>query len=200
MLTAFLKWDDINLFNAQALTIVSWNIHGVKEKLRNPAVLHFLRTHDIICLNELHSPQPAHIPGYQCYRGQGDHMHRGGCAMLIKNCIAKQVARVETPNAECIFLKLKSLPRVMFAACYLPPSDSPYHTCAPISEIQDHEPDTRFVIIGDLNARFGNNRAAFLEDREIINASYSQSPDPIASPNHNAKYTTNILGPIRQCC
>ena len=125
-------------------------------------------------------------------------MHRGGCALLIRNCIAKHIARIETPSTECIFLKLKCLPNVIFAACYLPPSDSPYHTWAPISEIQEQmerEPDAQFVIMGDLNARFGDNRTAFLEDKGIDNASYYKSPDTIASPNQNARYILNTLGP-----
>ena len=117
--------------------------------------------------------------------------------MLIRNSVTKQVARIETPNTECIFLKLKHLSSMIFVACYLPPSDSPFHTWKSISEIQERmerDPDSRFVIIGDLNARFGNNRTPFLAGKDISDAHYIPSPDVIASPNQNARYIASILG------
>ncbi|ELU18243.1 hypothetical protein CAPTEDRAFT_216360 [Capitella teleta] len=68
---------------------------------------------------------------------------------------------MRTPNPECILISLKCLPNTMIATCYIPPSDSPYHSFAPIAEIQAEmakNPQQKMIVIGDLNARFREQR------------------------------------------
>jgi hypothetical protein len=54
---AFLKWDNFH----ENIALASWNLHGAKNKLHCTVVLHFLRTFDIIFLNEVHSELPLDL-------------------------------------------------------------------------------------------------------------------------------------------
>jgi exonuclease III len=182
-----------------SLAIVSLNIHGIKDKLQNAILSHFLSTFDIIFLNELKTDLPVSFPGYVYYRGTGENLHRGGCALLIKNYLANQIASVATPNAECVLVKLKFLPNLTIMACFLTPSDSQYHSLQPLAEMQhglSESPQDRYLIIGDMNARFGASRDSFLTSKDLPEGTlYRPTPDTIERPNNNAKYIMSTFQP-----
>ena len=117
--------------------------------------------------------------------------------MLIKNYLVSQIAEVATPNSECVMLKLKCLPHLMIMACYIAPSDSQYHSFAPLAEMQNRmkmQPRDKYLIIGDMNARFGSSRHAFLEGKRLPDGTrYRTSPDTTSQPNSNARYLMNSL-------
>ena len=132
MQPAFLEWSNIE--TALHLSIVSWNIHGAKSKLLHPLVSHFLCTFDVIFLNEIQSPLSIEFPGYASFRGRGENMHRGGCALLIKNHLRNHISSLDIPNPEGIMLKLSILPNITLASCYVSPIDSPYHSFSSLFE------------------------------------------------------------------
>ncbi|ELU04953.1 hypothetical protein CAPTEDRAFT_184957 [Capitella teleta] len=76
-------------------------------------------------------------------------------------------------------------------------TDSPYHSFAPFSEIQERvneNDDEKFILIGDLNARFGNERTAFIEVKNFpMPTHYAPSPDPVTSTNVNARCAIGSL-------
>jgi hypothetical protein len=88
----------------------------------------------------------------------------------------------------------------MLIACYVPPGDSPYHSFAPLAVLKDRikgEDQKDIILIGDHNARFREERASFLRDKDLPpNTYYSPSPDPIRQPNSNAKYIASIAKPL----
>ena len=162
--------------------------------------MHFLCTFDIICLNEVKTPLPFTVPGYTCYRSGGENLHRGGCALLIRNNLCHLVLQVQTPCQDCVWLKLRGLPNFTLVALYIPPSDSIYHSLAPLTEIQaflHDNPDEKILIIGDLNARFGDSREEFLHDKNLPPGThYLPSADPVNSPNENARYVLSSLSSL----
>ena len=170
------------------------------NKLENPRLMHFLRTFDIICLNETKTPLPFTVPGYICYRSVGENLHRGGCALLIKNNISHLVQQVPTPCEDCIWLRMKCLPNSTIVALYIPPSDSVYHSLAPLTEVQaflHDNPSEKMLLIGDMNARFGDAREEFLHDKVLpANTRYQPSADPIENPNENARYALSSLSSL----
>ena len=176
------------------MTIISWNIHGAKNKLQNHDLLHFLCSFDIICLNEVKTPLPITIPGYSCSRSIGDHQHRGGCAIFVRNRL--RVEKVSF-HEESVWLKLECLPQFNIISCYIAPSDSPYLTYAPLAEVQDRvrtAPHEAYLVIGDMNARFGDSRSTFIAGKDLRpGTQYLPSPDPIATPNSNARYVAGAL-------
>jgi hypothetical protein len=111
--------------------------------------------------------------------------------------MAKYIVKVDIPDPECIMLKLQLFPNITFVSCYIAPSDSPYHSFAPLSEIQERvseSDDEKFILIGDLNARFGNERTAFIEGKNFpVPTHYAPSPDPVTSTNVNARYAIGCL-------
>ncbi|ELT96752.1 hypothetical protein CAPTEDRAFT_192059 [Capitella teleta] len=138
-----------------------------------------------------------HLPGYVCYRKKCDIAHRGGSAVMIKSAFAEQVTHVRIPNPECILISLKCLPNTMIATCYIPPSDSPYHSFAPIAEIQAEmakNPQQKMIVIGDLNARFREQLKGFLEGKRLPpQTRYTDQRDEAKNPNSNAQYIQSTL-------
>ena len=141
------------------LSIVSWNVNAVKSKLANPRVQHFLCTHDVICLFELKTPLEINLPGYKTFRNHNTtNNHRGGCAILIKNYLQDNLQSIKSITSDTMLLKLNSTPSLTIAACYLPPTDSPYYSVDGIASLQatiKENPDEYFVALGDFNARGG---------------------------------------------
>ena len=138
------------------------------NKLESTNVSNFLCTYDIICLHEIKTPMRISFPGFMCYRSCGENQHRGGCAVLLKNWLRDEVLKVSFPVADSVWMNLRCLQDVTIITCYLPPSDSPYHSFAPITEICSQvrtRPDERYIVIGDLNARFANLQNAFLDGK-----------------------------------
>ena len=119
--------------------------------------------------------------------------------MLIKNYLANQICTIDIPHPEYIVLKLKFMPSTTIIGSYIPPSDSQYHSFAPLSEtlqlIEKASPNDRFVVIGDLNARFAREKPAFVSSKEMTGEwRYAANPDQIEAPNTNAKYVMSTLG------
>ena len=190
----FLRWDSI----VKNISVISWNIHGTRNKLESTLVLHFICTYDVIILNEVKSTLPITIPGFVCYRRHCNNMHRGGCVMFIKNRLVGHITKLELPHPECAILKFRFMPNLYIIGCYIPPSDSPYHSFAPLMEaqqlIENSDPNERFIILGDLNARFGKERTTFIEGKHLPEMTqYLPSPDPIPTANANARYVTSTL-------
>jgi exonuclease III len=159
------SWDN-GFVDCTKCTILSWNIQGSKNKLECPRVITFLSTFDVICLHEIKTPLTLHLPGFTYHRADSDSPHRGGTAIMIKNFLAQHIVQVNTPCTDCIIVKLRNLPRTAIATCYIPPGDSPYHSFSPIAEIKyeiERDPRSHVIIIGDLNARFGDSRS----EREV---------------------------------
>ena len=140
------------------------------------------------------------MPGYTCYRSIGRNLHRGGCALLLKNYLIDKIASIETPVEECIILRLKHFPRLTIMTCYIAPPDSQYHSFLPIAELQEklmRTPEEQLLVLGDLNARFGNSRNTFLQGKRVPDGTYYKaSPDPISNPNHNARLIASALEPM----
>ena len=117
--------------------------------------------------------------------------------MFVKNHLQVGVVSL---SEECIMIKLQCLPSLTIISCYIAPNDSPYHTYAPITEIKEKmqgSPDENYLILGDMNARFGNSRTEFLDGKALrAGTGYLPSPDPIATPNPNARYLTAALKPL----
>ncbi len=74
--------------------------------------------------------------------------------------VVKEVAPWCSRDAACsLRISLDCVPGVLFGFCYVPPADSPYFDSVLFSGVQEKvkavDERTRFMILGDLNARFG---------------------------------------------
>ena len=131
MAAAFLEsWSSTS--QPHRCTILSLNIQGAKTKLQSPHFAQYLTSFDVICLHELKTAMTIHLPGYVCYREKGENSHRGGSAVLVKNALTQEITYLRIPSPECIFMRLRRLPGILLATCYVAPADSPYHSFAPI--------------------------------------------------------------------
>ena len=184
------------------LHIVTWNINAVKNKLDNIHVKSVLGKADIIFLNEIKTPLSFHMPGYVTYTSEGQNPHRGGCALLLRNCMNDLLCHIDCSKSDMIHFQLKPYPRVIFVSCYIPPKDSPYFSMDSVAElnslISEGMQDYNFAILGDMNCRFASRRDGFLDNVKDVypNLYYSPAPVSIKVPNENAKLLTGILRPL----
>ena len=150
--------------NDNALKIISWNINGAKSKLENMHVYNFLSNFDIISLNEVKSSMYISIPGYVSYKSKhvsGAAALRGGTVVFVKNYLSGQVYNFDNNILDQVWLQIQCVPDTMFGFCYIPPTDSPYFSHQSFVALHEKKLNcnysTKFCIIGDLNARFGNS-------------------------------------------
>ena len=178
--------------------IISWNINAVKNKLEQPRVQAYLKNADIILLNEIKTGVHFSLPGYNCFTSGGNNTHRGGCAILVRNSLSAEIYDLDNSREDFITFGLKSLPDIQFICLYLPPSDSPYFTVDNLSRtnaLVSSKPGGKFVILGDINSRFGKLRSCFL-DNKVVGNHWSYEPvSHDTRQNTNAKYIVNCLAP-----
>ena len=188
--------------NDKALKIISWNINGAKSKLGNAHVYNFLSNFDIISLNEVKSSMYISIPGYVSFKSKhviGAAALRGGTVVLVKNYLSSQVYNIDNNIIDQVWLQIQCVPDTMFGFCYVPPSGSPYFShqsfVALHEKMLNFKGNTKFCIIGDLNARFGTgvrNIPRQSNNPDIKECMYPSIPDDIATPNDNAYLLSTV--------
>ena len=176
------------------LKIVSWNICGCKTKLEKENVEKILLQYDIVALNEVKTSLPVYLPGYVSYMSfDKDSSHRGGTTVFLKNYLSHEVVNVDTSIPDQVWFKLRIMPKILFGACYIPPSESPYFSHREFASLQerliDNNEGDKCLLIGDLNSRFGKG-VRFLNTSNAL--SYPYIPDDVTTPNDNAYVLTTI--------
>ena len=182
------------------LKLVSWNINATRTKLDKHIVQSFLINYDIISINEIKTPLSLSIPGYKCYKSAHvEGTHRGGTALFIKNYLIPCITNMDQSVADQVWVQFSCVIGVVIGFCYIPPSDSPYFNHLSFSAIQEKirsfDNDKKFVIIGDLNSRFGSSVRNLPIKSEIPDShlyTYPAIPDDVPVANDNAY----VLGTI----
>ncbi len=179
--------------HVHTIKVVSWNINGVRTKLEKQCVQDFLMAYDIVCLNEAKTPLRVCHRGYVSYMSNNRMSpHRGGTVVMVKNYLAQSTLCVDTGTEDQVWLQFRSLPGVVLASCYIPPSDSPYFKHSSFASIQDKVMEDgnekKCVIIGDFYARFGEfvrELPMLAELPDYNDYSYPHIPDHVNRLNDN---------------
>ena len=116
--------------------------------------------YDIICLNEIKTGLTVEFPGYVTYCSAVDgSAERGGTVVCVRNSIVNLVHSIDLSIGDQVWLKFKNLQGVLMGFCYIPPCDSPYYSHASFAAIQEKIISSNmtngFIVIGDMNCRFG---------------------------------------------
>ena len=156
--------------------------------------------YDIICLNEIRTSLTVSFPGYVSYRSSmRGPAHRGGTIVFLKNAMNNAVIRVDTSIEDQIWIQFSFAPKIMFGFCYVPPFDSQYYSHVSFSFIQEKLKSgclvDKFILVGDMNARFGEYVKEMIHSMELPNGSlysYPLIPDPVYYPNENAYILSSI--------
>ena len=137
------------------------------------------------------------FPGYiSIISRDKSNTSRGGTCVLVRNQLTADLSDVDLSIPDQVWFKLKCVPEVLFGFVYIPPSDSPYFNETSLSSIQEKletsEANNGAVIIGDLNARFGNMLQQLPNHLDLNTLSYPFIPDPTRTANNNAKMIFSI--------
>ena len=182
------------------INIASWNVNGARTKLEKPLVQKFLYQFDLIGLSEIKTDLPVSLPGYVSYKSTvSGGTHKGGTALLIKHSLKKSLINVDTGIEGQVWVRLSCAPDIMFGFVYIPPSDSPYFNSALISAVQEKVKtascNTEFIIIGDMNARFGASVRDWITCIDVPDVHKYMYPiinDSVRVPNDNASAISAI--------
>ena len=122
-----------------------------------------------------------------------DNSHRGGTTVLVKNYLSQEVISMDMSIPDQVWFQLRSIPKVVFGACYIPPSDSPFFSHMEFASMQERltseTTDNRYIIFGDMNARLGRS---VRDINDCDNFSYPELPDDVTTPNDNAYLLSTI--------
>lgn len=154
---------------------------------------------DIIALSEVKTTLPVCLPGYVSYRskpvGTSD---RGGVVVLIRNSLSVYVHGIDASTVDQLWLRLSCIEGIMFGFCYVPPCESQYYSHDAFATIQEkimsNHMRNGYIIMGDLNARFGRGvrELAQLYELPDVTISYPIIEDDIARMNDNAELMATI--------
>ncbi len=170
--------------NKQNLSISSWNIHGIKEKLDNDLFLKRMNIFDInIVLETWHGVhENISIKGYNSLskaRPKNKKAWRcsGGICIFYKNTLSNSIEEINckhnSPNVlwfklNKIFYNLKV--DLYVCAAYIPPEGSPYFK-DDFSVIQSNVNELRnlgnIMLLGDFNAKIGNLNDYVIQDDNV---------------------------------
>ena len=79
--------------------------------------------------------------------------------MLVKNWLVPHITSIDFSCVDQIWVKLSFYPKVEIGRCYITPHDSPFYSHQSVAHIQEKilsNSDMDYILIGDLNCRFGN--------------------------------------------
>ena len=176
------------------ISMISWNINSVKTKLDKKYVSDILNEYDIISVNEIKTPLSVSYPGYVSIPSRdSSNPSRGGTCVLIKNYLSSQVTQVDISKPDQVWLQLKCTPGILFGFLYIVPHDSPYFSESSFSYIQEKMNESsvsNYMIVGDLNTRFGRKVTELSTHLDIPYLSYPKIPDLVSYPNANADAPT----------
>ena len=123
---------------------------------------------------------------------------RGGIVVFVKNHLCNFVHNVDLSVGDQIWLQLSMFEQVLFGFCYVPPCDSQYYSHDAFASIQEkitsNHMENGYVIMGDMNARFGKavRDVATMYELPGMDISYPVIDDDVGHMNDNAEFLSAI--------
>ena len=159
------------------LSIASWNINGIRNKINDPDFLERLQPHDIVFLSETwidKGDENITIDGFfslniaQSSRHKNAKHNSGGISVFIKNEYKNNIKILKSTAEHFIWIKinkaLTGLPKDTYCCvAYIQPHGSPIYTRQPdldlfsllSNNINKYKNLGNILCTGDLNARIG---------------------------------------------
>ena len=171
------------------ITITSWNIQGVKDKLESQWICNVMQNNSFILLSETKTSELPRLSGFKTINNPSKTSRRGGVAVLIKNCIFENIVKIDKSYEGVIHFEMSNLPFVTFVLCYIAPDDSPYYDKAVfghLHSILNEKKENVYIIFGDLNARIST------PDLTSVSPSLRYPTCQDDRINHNGRLLVNL--------
>ena len=138
--------------------------------------------HDIVVLIEIMISKLPHVPGFIPIIAKTVNPRRGGLAILVKSRLYPEICHIDLSANDQLWFSFRSIPHIRFGGVYIVPSSSPYFNERDIALLQAKsvDPNLKYVIIGDLNARVGTKADELVEHTRY---SYQMPVDTIQNEN-----------------
>ena len=163
------------------INVAVWNIQGLFTsinraktcKLDDPEFLGYLRSLDILCLQEIQSgpieTQSLAVDGFRIIsfhrKKSANNRYFGGTMLLIKNELMRGIKIIDNCGGDIIWVKLAKdffgLEKdILICFAYVPPTNSPYTKGLDYDlmdkieeDIARYKTDGSIILAGDLNAK-----------------------------------------------
>ena len=138
------------------MVMLFWNIAGVRDKLENENVRSWLFQHDIVFLSETKTRGTPSVPGFVAINNSKSN--HGGIVALVKARIYPKIRSIDVGTEGVVSLELSCVPGLRLIGIYNEPTDSLYFRPTTLASISAHVSCGKScVVVGDMNARFGDN-------------------------------------------
>ena len=155
------------------LIFISWNIHDAQSRIEGnkielPDFSSATSAAHFICLQE--TKRPIKISGYRCFNSNRTNSKSGGVCIAVKNELAHWISLVDCNHPDVVILRAKKDllgKETILISAYDSPEASSYKKSGKgqedsvtdtISDIlADSNHDGSVILLGDFNARMGNN-------------------------------------------
>ena len=149
------------------ISIGFWNIAGLRDKLENDVVRNWMYNHDVIVLSEIKTRGTPSLPGYTAI--PNSRSNHGGVAVLVKSWIYAKISMINVEDEGIIVFELSNMPGIRFCGMYNEPSDSLYFRPSTLASISAHvNSGKNCIVVGDLNARFGNSNNDLIKNHPSL--------------------------------
>ena len=203
------------------ISIVSWNINGIKNKINNPNFLELIKPYEVIFLQETFvnkGDENFAVDGFTCKNVSQSNKHKaakrnaGGISVYIKNELSNQIKVIKTTAEHFVWLKinksLTGLPLDTYCCgAYIQPKDSPIYSRQPeldlfsllSNDVNKFKQLGHVMFTGDLNARIGTTSDCPQDSFSPIDDDPLSYVDTIDVPNrcsmdvHNNPWGNNLL-------
>ena len=175
----------------KTLSLLFWNIHGVRNKFTCNQVLSLLTNIDVLVVSETHFGKRSKSPkGFHLVL-RSDPLDsakpRGGVAIYKKHTVEIEMRPFKINLPDCCVVSLVNT-KILIIALYIPPRNSQYfnnlyfENFRTIYESLSHTYDV--IVVGDFNARL-SNRFPYRK------TSYKTNPDQTI--NQHGQQLNNLL-------
>lgn len=170
----------------QNCNILSINVGGLNNKIQSPDFENFINKYDIICIQETHFDvhDSISLNGFKCLPTmvRVDARYRsGGIAILVRDSIYDTVQIVKNSGENFYWFTCSISSDTLFCATYIPPEGSTYSDISLFDDLESdllelNQNNSQICLLGDFNARTGNNCDSVPFDENIEQFLHSDNP------------------------
>lgn len=161
--------------------VIFWNVQGLFEKLKNGEIMQFLKLGDVIGVVETWLPKDFHVEISEFeFFGKGGTKRSergrmsGGLGLFVRKDMKLKVKQCndlgENSVLWCVLSGIGGEEEVCVAVVYNPPSASDFYNPnlfylirQDMEELSNRYLGSRFMIMGDFNARVGANQVKLMD-------------------------------------
>ena len=196
---------------------MTWNVEGLSSKIKDQDVIEYFKKFDVFALTETWYQYIDELENllidYSCYFVKATKRAiwgraMGGCIVYVKSALTQYIERIWTDSPFGVFFRVKKQVFNLHSDCilafvYLPPDQSPFYESyneKGVILLEDLMTENELlvnglpiIIMGDLNARIGQNQSKEFDECLISSGDCDQPFKRTSLDRHINKFGKDLL-------